>query len=83
VANATRANHQKERFIMATRIVEIEGMSCGHCVKAVDDALKQVVGVTGVTVSLAERQAVVEGEADAALLKAAVEEAGYTVRDVR
>jgi len=68
---------------MATRIVEIEGMSCGHCVKAVDDALKQVVGVTGVTVSLAERQAVVEGEADAALLKAAVEEAGYTVRDVR
>ena len=62
--------------------VKIEGMMCMHCVKSVEKALGAVEGVTGVTVSLEEKQAVVEGNAAQEALKAAVEEAGYEVKQI-
>lgn len=61
------------------KTVTIEGMMCMHCVKAVEKSLNGVEGVTGVTVNLDEKQAVVEGEASEEALKAAVEDAGYEV----
>ena len=65
---------------MKKRII-IEGMSCGHCIKHVEEALKEVVGVDSVQVSLAEKNAVVEvrDSVTDASLKEAVEEAGYDV----
>lgn len=66
------------------KTVKIEGMMCMHCAKAVEKALGGVEGVTGVTVSLEEKQAVVEGtdamKEDA--LKAVVVDAGYEVTEI-
>ncbi|WP_111747161.1 CopZ family metallochaperone [Salinisphaera orenii] len=61
--------------------LKIEGMSCQHCVKAVDTALSDVPGVDRVVaVRLDEGEAEVEGTADTNALIAAVEEEGYKAR---
>lgn len=64
------------------KTVKIEGMMCQHCVKAATKALEAVEGVTGVTVSLEEKQAVVEGTASDEALTAAVVDAGYEVTGI-
>ncbi len=58
---------------MATTI-KINGMSCGHCVMAVKNALKEA-GVNALEVEIGK--AVVEGDVEAA--KKAIEEEGYDV----
>lgn len=55
----------------------IQGMTCGHCKKAVEEALASVEGVTRVDVDLDAGHARVEG-GDVARLVAAVAEEGYT-----
>ncbi len=55
----------------------IEGMTCGHCKKAVEDALRSVDGVTQVEVDLDAGRATVEGGSLGAMI-AAVAEEGYT-----
>jgi copper chaperone CopZ len=58
--------------------LNIEGMSCMHCVKAVTEALAAVDGVDGVPeVRLDPGIAVVEGNASPNELIAAIKEAGY------
>jgi copper chaperone len=67
---------------MITRKVDIEGMTCGHCVKWVTDALMGVNGVTDAQVSLESRNAIVEMDETAATdesLAEAVRRVGYTV----
>lgn len=64
------------------KTVKIEGMMCMHCVKAVEKALSAVEGVTAVSVSLEDKQAVVEGSAAEDALKAAVVDAGYEVTGI-
>jgi len=59
--------------------LKIEGMSCNNCVRHVSEALRAVPGVERVEVSLAQGQAVVEGEAPLERLIEAVQEEGYTV----
>jgi copper chaperone len=59
--------------------LNIEGMTCDHCVHAVTTALKDVPGVRDAKVSLADKSALIEGEdveIDKAL--AAVAEEGYS-----
>ena len=59
--------------------LSVEGMSCDHCVRAVDKALARVAGVDAVVdVSLERGEATVEGEPQIAALIAAVEEEGYS-----
>ena len=60
-------------------ILKISGMTCGHCVAAVQKALQQVRGVEQADVSLDPQQAVVTGNADPDALMAAVREEGYEV----
>jgi len=62
---------------MSTTIT-VEGMSCEHCEGTVEEALRDVTGVTDATADREAAQAVVDGEADAAALVDAVEDAGYT-----
>lgn len=64
--------------------IAIEGMSCGHCVKHVEEALREINGVADVTVDLKGKNAVVtlNSEVADADLKNAVEEAGYDVTSV-
>lgn len=61
--------------------LKIEGMSCNHCVKHVTEALQQIDGVTGVTVNLEAKTAVVSMDAEIpmATFAAAIEDAGYDV----
>jgi len=59
--------------------LKIEGMTCGHCVMAVKQALAAVPGVEGaVEVDLKAGQAQVGGSPDPAALLAAVEEEGFS-----
>lgn len=61
--------------------LKIEGMTCGHCVKAVTDALAKVPGVEKVVeVDLARKEAVVAGQPRPEQLVRAIEEAGYAAR---
>ncbi|MEG6616975.1 cation transporter [Peptococcaceae bacterium 1198_IL3148] len=64
-----------------TKKILIEGMSCGHCVKHVEEALKELEGVKSVKVDLAGKNAVVELAHEVAddKLKATIDEVGYDV----
>jgi copper chaperone len=57
--------------------LKIDGMTCGHCEKAVQKALAGVQGVEHVEVDLAAGSARVQGSADLAALVAAVQEEGF------
>ncbi len=62
--------------------LKIEGMQCGHCSSRVKAALEKVAGVTSAEVSHETGTAVITGESlDAAALKAAVENQGFSVVD--
>lgn len=68
---------------MATAVLEIRGMSCGHCVKAVQQALAGVAGVTTETVAVGSATVHFAPEQSAlAEVTAAVEAAGYPVTAV-
>jgi copper chaperone len=69
----------KEMGQTSETVIKIEGMSCGHCKMAVENALKEVAGVTNVYVDLDKKEAVVAGSASITDLHQAVEEAGYAV----
>jgi copper chaperone len=59
--------------------LKIQGMTCGHCVMHVKQALASVPGVEGpVEVTLDPGQAIVGGSPDVNALLAAVAEEGYT-----
>lgn len=64
--------------------VLVEGMSCGHCVNHVKEALSELKGVTSVDVNLAAKTAIVEASVDVSDkdIKFAVEDAGYDVVDI-
>jgi copper chaperone CopZ len=59
--------------------IRIRGMSCGHCVRAVETALKEVTGVTEARVSVGEAVVSTDGEPDERALRAAIEDAGFEV----
>lgn len=66
------------------KTILIEGMSCGHCVKAVEGALKELDGVKSVVVDLEGKKAVVEGDnLDDNKIKEAIDEAGYEVTQIK
>ncbi len=60
-----------------TTELKIEGMTCQHCQKSVEQALSAVNGVEKVEVNLAAGSARVAGNAALAALVAAVEEEGF------
>lgn len=68
-----------------TKIIEIEGMSCGHCSKKVETALRDLKEVKSVNVSLEEKKAevILKEEVDKDVLKNTVEELGYEVVNIK
>jgi len=64
-------------------VLSIDGMTCGHCVKGLEQALAALPGVKKVTVELATGAATVvhEGTQEATITQAVVDE-GYDVRSV-
>ncbi|WP_067450960.1 heavy-metal-associated domain-containing protein [Actinomadura macra] len=67
---------------MSTATYTVTGMTCGHCVSSVTEEVEQVAGVTGVEVDLKTGTVTVtsDGPVDDVLIKGAVEEAGYELR---
>lgn len=66
------------------KIINIDGMSCGHCVKSVMTALNKINGVQVISVSLEKKNAEIEvmGDVTDQMLVNAVSEAGYDVIDI-
>ena len=66
------------RTFVGTTTFRIEGMSCGHCVRAVTSEISEVDGVRDVSVDLASGLATVTAArpVDRADVASAVEEAG-------
>lgn len=80
----TETDKNKGEYIMQ-KTISIEGMMCMHCVKHVNEALSKVDGVSLVEVSLENKNAIVTLTKDVSdsALKAAVENAGYDVTEIR
>jgi len=73
---------------MSTVVVDVQGMTCQHCVKAVTSELESIEGVTGVSIALEPEgtsQVTVEAESNvsADALKDAIAEAGYDMVGVQ
>ncbi|GAB3051113.1 heavy-metal-associated domain-containing protein [Intrasporangium mesophilum] len=66
-----------------TSTYTVLGMTCGHCVSSVSEEVGAIPGVHEVVVDLASGQLTVTSTAPvhAASVRAAVEEAGYTLAD--
>lgn len=62
-----------------TEVLQIDGMSCAHCVAAVRDALADVSGAAVESVEIGRAEVNAGPEATRDDLVAAVEGAGYTV----
>ena len=67
---------------METTILQVKGMSCGHCVKAVEGSVGALNGVKGVSVQLSEGK--VEVHFDPAVvtveaIKDIIDDQGYDV----
>lgn len=61
-----------------TAVYRVPGMSCGHCVQAVEGELAAVPGVDGAEADLETKTVTVRGRAlEDAALRAAIVEAGY------
>jgi copper chaperone len=66
-----------------TLVLDVGGMSCQHCVKAVTGGVSAVAGVKGVQVSLEKNQVTVDfdpGLATPVAIRTAIEDQGYTVK---
>ena len=59
--------------------LNVQGMTCEHCVKAVTRAIEKVEGVESVKVDLETGIASIEGEPDVKKITDKVQELGYTV----
>ena len=62
------------------QVFNVQGMSCGHCVKAITQALQAVDPVASVRVDLAAKEVGVESALTAEQVIAAISEEGYEVK---
>jgi copper chaperone CopZ len=64
---------------MATFELKIEGMTCGHCVRAVEQALSEIPGVKSAAVEIGSARVEADDSVSRDALVAAVEEEEYRV----
>lgn len=67
---------------MSQEILNVEGMSCGHCESAVESALNNIDGVTSADVNLENGQVSVQyddSKVAVSQMKDAIEDQGYDV----
>lgn len=67
---------------METKIIQVEGMSCQHCVHSIKTALEELKGVSKVEVDLQGKKVTVELDPQVVTLdmvKDAIEDQGYHV----
>ena len=64
------------------QVFNVQGMTCGHCVKAVTRALQEQDAEARVEVDLAGQQVKVQSSLAADVLLAAIREEGYQAQPV-
>ena len=67
---------------MQTVTLNVQGMSCGHCVKAIEGSVGQLEGINGVNVNLSEAQVEVsfnESQISLEKIKETIDDQGYDV----
>lgn len=64
-----------------TKIIKVEGMSCEHCAKKVENALKGIKNVNYVKVNLKNKNVEIDLKEDISndILKSVIEDLGYIV----
>ncbi|MDD0970622.1 MULTISPECIES: heavy-metal-associated domain-containing protein [Pseudomonas] len=62
------------------QVFTVEGMSCGHCVKAVTQAVQSKDPAASVRVDLAAKEVGVESALSAEQVIAAISEEGYAIK---
>lgn len=84
LAQTSKKEVERKEEKKMTKTIRIEGMACGHCTGRVEKALTELAGVTAVTVSLEDKNAVVTvgEEVTDAILTKAVTDAGYEVTGI-
>lgn len=68
---------------MENVILQVNGMSCGHCVKAIEGSVGELHGVANVSVDLEHAQVTVQFDAGVISLdeiKEVIDEQGYDVK---
>lgn len=64
-------------------VLKVEGMSCNHCVNAVETSVGELSGVSGVNVNLDTGEVEVafdEGKATLSQIKESIEDQGFDVK---
>ena len=64
---------------MQTQTFQVQGMTCGHCERAVTQAIQQVDPAATVQIDRASGQVQVQSATPRGQLAAAIAEEGYTV----
>ncbi len=86
-ADALAAAVRKAGYDVATTetALGVEGMTCASCVSRVEKALRKVPGVSSAAVNLATEKATIQAlsTVPVSALKAAIEKAGYAVKDLQ
>ncbi len=60
-------------------VFQVQGMTCGHCEKAVQQAIRQIDSQAQVQIDRPQGRVAVNSTAAADALKAAIREEGYAV----
>ena len=61
------------------QVFNVEGMTCGHCVRAVTQAVQSQDPAAEVKVDLAAKQVSVQSQLSAEVIAGLIREEGYTV----
>ncbi|OOE34712.1 copper-translocating P-type ATPase [Salinivibrio kushneri] len=81
-AHSSSADTVKATSNVSRQQYVLSGMTCASCVSSVENAISGVDGVANVSVNLAERSAIVKGNASPDAIVEAVENAGYGAEKV-
>lgn len=81
-SSKSESEENKEKKVMNTKTIVIEGMQCNHCKMTVEKVLGAIDGVEKVEVNLSKKTAVIEisKEVDENTIKSVIEEAGFVVK---
>ena len=64
------------------KTIFIEGMSCGHCSKRVEDTLKSLDGVKSVSLEEKKAEVVLKKDISNEILKSSIEDIGFEVMEI-
>lgn len=64
-------------------VLNVQGMSCGHCVSTITAAVTPLAGVTAVDIDLPGGRVTVAGTPNVAAVTTAIEDSGYDVSPAR